>query len=60
MGQHKFNPVARAAKEGKIPAKPPRTSSAAVKRQIEEMFAYSMRKTPFERFTAPGGGLFCV
>lgn len=39
MGQHKFNPVAKAAKEGKIPPKQRRASSASIRHLIEKMFA---------------------
>lgn len=34
MGQHKYNPTARAAKEGKLPPKPEKISKREQERQI--------------------------
>lgn len=34
MGQHKFNPTAQAAKEGKLPPKPPGMSAAEIRRRL--------------------------
>lgn len=42
MGQHKFNPVAQAAKEGKIPQKPPRASTEEARRKIAGVIAKYM------------------
>lgn len=34
MGQHKYNPTAQAAKEGKLPSKPPKISKREQERQM--------------------------
>lgn len=34
MGQHKFNPTAQAAKEGKLPPKPPRMSAEEIRSRL--------------------------
>lgn len=34
MGQHKFNPVAQAAKEGKLPPKPKRMPTEEIRRRL--------------------------
>ena len=34
MGQHKYNPTAQAAKEGKLPPKPPKISKREQERQM--------------------------
>lgn len=44
MGQHKYNPTAIAAKEGRIPPKPPKPSKAERDRAIYEAFARAMRE----------------
>lgn len=42
MGQHKYNPTAIAAKEGRIPPKPPKPSKAERDRAIYEALARAM------------------
>lgn len=37
MGQHKYNPTAQAAKEGKLPPKPEKISKREQERQIRRM-----------------------
>lgn len=44
MGQHKYNPTAIAAKEGRIPPKPPKPSKAERDRAIYEALARAMRE----------------
>ena len=44
MGQHKYNPTAIAAKEGKIPPKPPKPSKAEKERAIYEAPAKAMQE----------------
>lgn len=34
MGQHKYNPIAKLAREGTLPPKPPKKSKKAVEREI--------------------------
>ncbi len=53
MGQHKYNPVAKAAKEGKIPPKPPQVSSAEVRRLIA---GKSAKATGLDRLMAAMNG----
>ena len=37
MGQHKYNPTAQAAKEGKLPPKPKKKSKIRQERELYEM-----------------------
>lgn len=48
MGQHKHNPTAIAAKEGKLPPKPPRKSKRQMEREIMGAIdAWMLAKTGF-------------
>lgn len=55
MGQHKYNPTAQAAKAGELPLKPPRRSSAEVKRIIAGAVAAA---TGVDRLLAAAHGQF--
>lgn len=44
MGQHKYNPTAIAAKEGRIPPKPPKPSKAERDSAIYEALARAMQE----------------
>jgi len=46
MGQHKYNPTALAAKEGKLPKKPAKTSSRASERALTQAI-YNLIAAPF-------------
>ena len=45
MGQHKHNPTAIAAKDGKLPPKPKNMSRAEMRREIEGAFWGALAKT---------------
>ena len=45
MGQHKYNPTAIAAKEGKIPPKPPKLSKKQRDFMVFNAVENAMRKT---------------
>lgn len=53
MGQHKYNPTAIAAKEGRIPPKPPKLSKAEKERAIYEALARAMQERLMKKEPAP-------
>lgn len=49
MGQHKYNPTAIAAKEGKIPPKPPNITKAEIRRMVNDEIKRYLKVEDIER-----------
>jgi len=55
MGHHKTNPTAIAAKEGKLPPKPPKKSKRQIERELQAMvMAHFMERLLFPPKTQKG------